>query len=98
MGQNNPLPGGRRPAELVRESTMKLKLAERDRLLALAEEAERAADVEAENVAEIETEVEELLGKVASTQQALEEVGTGRWGRGQTAMKSDVVLPPLLCM
>lgn len=54
---------------------MKLKLAERDRLLALAEEAERSAEMEASNVAEIEAELEELLGKVAATRQALAEVG-----------------------
>eukprot|EP00903_Cladosiphon_okamuranus_P005995 g5915.t1 len=76
IGQNSPLPGCRRPAELVRESTMKLKLAERDRLLALAEEAERAADAEAAKVAEIEAELEDLLEKVTATQQALAEASS----------------------
>lgn len=65
---------------------MKLKLAERDRLLALAEEAERAADAEAAKVTEIEAELEELLEKVASTQQALAEV-RGE-GLGQTRVCS----------
>lgn len=56
---------------------MRLKLAERDRLLALAEEAERSADAEAANVAEIQAQLEELLRRVAATQQALAEVGGG---------------------
>lgn len=54
---------------------MKLKLAERGRLLALAEEAERLADEEGAKVAAIEAQLEQKLGEVAATQQALAEVG-----------------------
>lgn len=74
MGETPPLPGGRQPAELVREATMELKLAERARLLALAEEAERLADEEAAKVKEIEVELQERLRLAAATQQALAEV------------------------
>lgn len=74
MGETSPLPGGRQPAELVRASTMKLKLAERARLLALAEEAERSADEEAAKVAAIEVELQERLELAAATQKALAEV------------------------
>lgn len=80
MGQNTPLPGGRQPAELVRESTMKLKVAERDRLLALADEAERAAEAEAAHVAKVEADLEELVGKISATQQMLAEV-SGEWAQ-----------------
>lgn len=74
MGETSPLPGGRQPAELVRAATMKLKLAERARLLALAEEAERSADEEAAKVAAIEVELQERLELAAATQKALAEV------------------------
>ncbi|CAN0415505.1 unnamed protein product, partial [Ectocarpus fasciculatus] len=71
IGETTPLPGGRDPAELVRESTMNLKRAERARLLGLAEEAERSADAEAAKVAAVAAELEEWLGRVAGTKQAL---------------------------
>ncbi|CAB1116495.1 unnamed protein product [Ectocarpus sp. CCAP 1310/34] len=73
IGETTPLPGGRDPTELVRESTMNLKRAERARLLVLAEEAERSADAEAAKVAAVAAELEEWLGRVAGTQQALAE-------------------------
>ncbi|CAN0581536.1 unnamed protein product, partial [Ectocarpus sp. 12 AP-2014] len=73
IGETTPLPGGRNPAELVRESTMILKRAERARLLVLAEEAERSADAEAAKVAAVAAELEEWLGRVAGTKQALAE-------------------------
>eukprot|EP00752_Nemacystus_decipiens_P018769 g16828.t1 len=76
MGPNTPLPGGRQPAELVRESTMKLKLAERDRLLALAEEAERAAEAEEAKVAEVEAELGELLEYVMTMRKTLAEASS----------------------
>ncbi|CAM9930097.1 unnamed protein product [Pylaiella littoralis] len=76
MGETPPLPGGRQPAELVREATMELKLAERARLLALAEEAERLADEEAAKVKEIEVELQERLRLAAATQQALAEASS----------------------
>lgn len=56
---------------------MSLKQAERDRLLALAEEVERQADAEAETVAQIEAALEKKLAEVAETQEALTEVGSG---------------------
>lgn len=73
----SPLPSDRQPVELVREITMSLKQAERDRLLALAEEAERQADAEAEAVAQIEAALEKKLAEVAETQEALTEVCSG---------------------
>ena len=53
---------------------MRLKEAERVKLLALTEEAERQADAEAATVAEIEAALEKKLAEVAETQQALTEV------------------------
>lgn len=53
---------------------MNLKRAERARLLVLAEEAERLADAEAAKVAAVAAELEEWLGRVAGTKQALAEV------------------------
>ncbi|CAM9528415.1 unnamed protein product [Scytosiphon promiscuus] len=76
IGQPSPLPGGRKPAELVRETTMKLKLAERARLLELAEEAERRADAEAEKTAKVEAAVAEQLTILAGTQQGMAEAAS----------------------
>lgn len=73
----SPLPSDRQPIELVREITMSLKQAERDRLLALAEEAERQADAEAETAAQIGAALEKKLAEVTETQEALTEVGSG---------------------
>ncbi|CAM9765243.1 unnamed protein product, partial [Hapterophycus canaliculatus] len=73
IGQPSPLPGGRKPAELVRETTMRLKLAERARLLAAVEETERLADVEAKKTAAVEAAVAERLAVLAATQQGMSE-------------------------
>lgn len=53
---------------------MNLKRAERARLLALAEEAERSADAEAAKVAAVAAELEKWVGRVAGTKQALADV------------------------
>ena len=53
---------------------MRLKLAERERLKGLAEEAERSAAAEAARVAEIEAALEKRLAEVTAIQQALTEV------------------------
>lgn len=53
---------------------MRLKLAERARLLAQVEDVEASADAAAARVAEIEEALANRLGEVTATQQALTEV------------------------
>lgn len=53
---------------------MRLKQAEKARLLVLVEEAERLADAEAEKTAAMEAAVAERMGVLAATQQGMAEV------------------------
>lgn len=68
------MPGGRQPAEVLREGTINLKLAERERLLAQAEAAERAAEAEAAKVAQLEEALAKRLEEVTGIKLALTEV------------------------